>query len=184
LKVLIIVPTIFINNFLSQKSIDAIEEAKLARADPSDSNKGAPETSDHNSDTIVEPDIAHPSEEDFEFEDEEAMIEGAHEVQRQLDAANPKVRSPPSTEKKKLKYSIGMMRRYLSRLMRLMRLKRTRKELLKKPIIATMTRIVERRRGGVRVMGMAIRKRSKRNQSGSLRSLSGGIVWSGWLNFL
>jgi hypothetical protein len=88
-RVLIIVPTIFIDEFLSQKSIDAIEEAKLALADSSASNKSAPETYDQNSDTIVEPDTAHSSDEEFELGDKEAMIEAAHEIQRQLDAANP-----------------------------------------------------------------------------------------------
>jgi hypothetical protein len=108
---LIIVPTIFIDDFLSQKSIDAIEEARLASLGFGVENDGTAEASGQNVDTIQEtthtssnevsaevPDqnadiiqdlnTSHLSgEESFELEDEEAMIEAAHKLQSQLAAA-------------------------------------------------------------------------------------------------
>jgi hypothetical protein len=115
---LIIVPTIFIDDFLSQKSIDANEEARLASlgfgvendgtAEASSqnvetiqetihtsSNEVSAEVSDRNADIIQDPNTSHlSSEESFEFEDEEAMIEAAHELQSQLSAALPESPQP------------------------------------------------------------------------------------------
>jgi hypothetical protein len=51
-QVLIIVPTIFIDEFLSQKSIDAFEEARLAGLGFGVENDGTAEASGQNVDTI------------------------------------------------------------------------------------------------------------------------------------
>jgi hypothetical protein len=121
-QVLMIVPTIFIDEFLSQKSIDAIEEARLASLGFGVENDETAEASGQNVDTIQEtiytpsdgvsaqvsdqhadiiqdPNTSHlSSEESFEFEDEEAMIESAHELQSQLTAALPESPQPPMRE--------------------------------------------------------------------------------------
>jgi hypothetical protein len=117
-QVLIIVPTIFIDEFLSQKSIDANEEARLASLGfgvendgtveasgqnvdtiqetiHTPSNEVSAEVSDRNADIIQDPNTSHlSSEQSFEFEDEEAMIEAAHELQSQLAAALPESPQP------------------------------------------------------------------------------------------
>jgi hypothetical protein len=118
------VPTIFIDEFLSQKSIDAFEEARLASlgfgaendstAEASGQNVDtiqetiytpsddvSAQVSDQNADIIQDPNTSHfSSEEFFEFEDEEAMIEATHELQSQLAAALPESPQPPMREEK------------------------------------------------------------------------------------
>jgi hypothetical protein len=121
-QVLIIVPTIFIDEFLGQKSIDVIEEARLASlsfgvehdatAEASGQNvdtiqetiytpsdEVSAQVSDQNADIIQDPNTSHfSSEESIECEDEEAMIEAAHELQSQLAAALPGSPQPPMRE--------------------------------------------------------------------------------------
>jgi hypothetical protein len=117
-QTLVIVPTVFIDEFLGQKSIDVIEEARLAGLGFGVENDGTAEASgqnvdtiqetiytpsdevsaqvsDQNADIIQDPNTSHlSSEESFEFEDEEAMIEAAHELQSQLATALPESPQP------------------------------------------------------------------------------------------
>jgi PHD/YefM family antitoxin component YafN of YafNO toxin-antitoxin module len=108
---------IFIDDFLSQKSIDAFEEARLAslgfgvenddtaeasgqyvdtirETTHTSSNIVSAQVSDQKADIIQDPNRYLSSEESFEFEDEESMIEAAHELQSQLSAALPESPQP------------------------------------------------------------------------------------------